>query len=133
MSDAATLALLREMSAKIDELRAVVAPDLAQRAVVLTALRAQFADRVFTAREALEEAARLPKLEHALAPLIGASPVAGLRRLARRLAKLVGKPAGGLVLVCVGHDQGSALYMVQRVQRASLSPPPMSRGRDNGG
>jgi len=37
-----------------------------------------------------------------------------LRRLSRRLAKLVGKPAGGLVLTRIGDDRGSALYVTEK-------------------
>lgn len=107
-------ALLREIRDEIAELRAAVAPELAQRGAVLRALHAEFGEAVFTADDALQRAAARPEGDcaRALIPLLGA-PVGGLRRLARRLAKLAGKPAGGLVLTRAGDDRGAALYAVQ--------------------
>ena len=117
-----TNVLLRELvrgvaglRAEVRELRAVVAPELAMRASVLRALRGAFGDSNFTAQDALEHAAEHPDGDcaRALVPLLGGSPVGGLRRLSRRLAKLAGKPAAGLVLTRIGDDRGVALYVIQ--------------------
>ena len=109
-------ARLERIERALDELRAVVAPDLAQRAAVLAALRDEFAGANFTALDALECAAARPggAIARALVPLLGA-PVGGLPRFSKRLARLVGKPAGGLALVRVGDDRGAALYVVANV------------------
>lgn len=119
--------VLRELQAlqrEVAELRLAVAPDLALRTVVLAGLRAEFGGEVFTALDCAESAAARPDSEfaRALAPLIG-PPVGGLRRLARRLAKLAGKPGAGLVLQRAGNDRGSALYVIQTAQWAGLGRP----------
>ncbi len=106
--------LLRELIAGMRELRAAVAPDLAQRGALLGALHDAFGGAAFTALDALELAAAAPagaQLPLSLIALTG-SPAGGLRRLSRRLAKLVGRPAGGLALTRIGDDHGSALYTV---------------------
>jgi hypothetical protein len=110
----ALLGALHEIRNELAELRAAIAPDLAQRVVVLHSLRCEFGTENFTALDALERAAERPDSEfaRALVPLLG-GPVGGLRRLSRRLAKLAGKPAGGVALVRVGDDRGSALYVIQ--------------------
>ena len=108
------VALLQELLAGQREILAAVAPDLAQRAAVLAALRSEFGDASFAAIDALEACAAFPEgpMARALVPWLG-GPVGGLRRLSRRLAKLAGKPAGGLTLTRVGDDRGSALYVIR--------------------
>jgi hypothetical protein len=115
--DDEAVALLRELVAEVRELRAAVAPELAQRVAVLAALHGAFGGEAFTALDALERAAEEPLGEcaKALVPLLGA-PLGGLRRLARRLAKLAGKAAGGLVLTRVGDDRGAYLYVIEAAQ-----------------
>lgn len=109
--------LIRALTAEMRELRAAVAPELGVRFAALVALHAVFGAAAFTATDALERAAGAPggALERALLPLMG-DPRGGLRRLSRRLAKLAGKPAGGLVLVRIGADRGAALYVIQTAQ-----------------
>lgn len=118
---AATLAdVLREVRAlviEVGELRREIAPELAARKRLLVALQAQFGSEAFTATDALERAAACPddEIARALVPLLGGA-VGGLRRLSRRLAKLAGKPAGGMTLTRIGDDRGSALYVIQTGQ-----------------
>jgi hypothetical protein len=118
------------LRAEVGELRGAVAPDLAQRALVLCAFRSAFVDSNFTAQDALEHAAEQPDGDcaRALVPLLG-GPVGGLRRLARRMAKLAGKPAGGLVLTRIGDDRGAALHVTQTSSSAQLSRPGMPPAR----
>jgi hypothetical protein len=105
---------VRELTAEVRELRAAVAPDLAERAAVLAALAGEFGKVAFTALDALEVAAGKPQGEcaRALLPLTGA-PAGGVRRLAKRLAKMAGKSAGGFRLVRIGDDRGSNLYVTE--------------------
>ena len=95
-------------------------PDLAERAALLRALRDVFGEADFTAQDVLEHAAERPDGDcaQALVPLLG-GPVGGLRRLAPRLAKLAGKPAGGLVLTRID-DRAAALYVIQTVHWTTL-------------
>jgi hypothetical protein len=115
--DDPVVALLRDLVAEVRELRAAIAPDLAQRVDVLRSLHCEFGAENFTAIDALERAAERPDSEfaRALVPLLG-GPIGGVRRLSRRLSKLSGKPAGGIVLTRVGDDRGSALYVTQTAQ-----------------
>ncbi len=112
--DPVVAAALARIELAIAELRAAVAPELAMRTALLAALASEFGVATFTALDTLESVAAKPdgELAGALAPLIG-SPAGGLRRLSRRLAKLAGRPAGGFVLVRIGEDRGSALYVTQ--------------------
>lgn len=108
------VAEVRALAAEVRELRAAVAPDLGARAAVLVALRGAFGTAAFTSMDALEAAAAAPggPLERALVPVMG-DAIGGARRLARRMAKMAGRPAGGLVLARIGDDRGSALYVIQ--------------------
>lgn len=115
---------LHELAAQVAELRQAIAPELAERAAALAALRGTFAEAAFTATDALEAAAARPggELAAALLPMMG-DPRGGVRRLSRRLAKLTGKGAAGLVLARIGDDRGSALYVIQRGPMARLGRP----------
>ena len=54
------VALLHRVVAELEELRAAVAPELAERAAVLAALREAFGEAAFTAEDACGHAAESP-------------------------------------------------------------------------
>jgi hypothetical protein len=112
--------VLARIELAVDELRAHVAPELAQRRALFEALAAAFGSGEFTSVELLEVAAERPEgaLAREIERLTGA-PVGGLRRLARRLAKLVDKSAGGCTLLRVGDSRGGALYAIQTADWAA--------------
>lgn len=117
------VAAVRALAAEVRELRAALAPELEARARLLAALNTTFRHSVFTSLDALEAAAQAPagELGRAVVDIVGPVPAGGLRRLARRLAKMAGKPASGFVLRRIGEDRGSALYAVASVTQTAQS------------
>jgi hypothetical protein len=112
-------AALARIELALDELRAHVAPELAARRALFEALAEVFGTVAFTALDALEAAAARPEasLAREIERLTGA-PTGGVRRLARRIAKLVDKSAAGYTLTRVGDSRGGALYAIQTGQWA---------------
>lgn len=129
-------AALRELAAEVRALRAEVAAlapaprrplaagDRAWLALLLPAARAAMGDRLWLAAELAAVALRADC--GPLAGLLAATGGADLRKFGKRLARVAGHPAGGLVLVRVGSTGAGAVWQVTQsleTHRADFAPP----------